>query len=176
VLNRAVVAVSVLALAGLPVDLGACGDKFLVPGRSGRFRAVDRESATVLLYARPGSALDETLKSRSVVARLRAAGYRPTRVGGPENLESAFRAGGWDVVVADLSDASGLVGRLPAAGAPLVLPVLYEASRAAVAEARRQYRRVLRSPRGYQAFLEAIDDLIHARAKARATRVASARG
>ena len=172
---RTVAALAVLA-AAVPGDGLACGDKFLVPSRGTRFRSrVDRASARVVLYARPGSPLEETLRARSVEAGLRAAGYRPARVTSPDALESAFRGGGWDVVVVELGDATDVVGGLPAATAPLVLPVAYEASRAALDEAKRLYRRVLREPTRYQAFLHAIDDLVAARGKARARSVSGTR-
>jgi DNA-binding NtrC family response regulator len=159
----------------LPGDLPACGDKFLVPSRGARFRfrVVDRESATVLLYARPGSALAETLRTLSVEARLRTAGYRPTLVGSREEFASACRRGGWDVVVVDLADASD-VDRLSTSWAPLVLPVAQGVPRAAVDEAKRQYRLVLKSPTKYRAFLDAIDEAIAVRTRARARPVASA--
>jgi hypothetical protein len=175
VVKRTVVAASVAVVLALPADLPACGDKFLVPGRGARFRnrVVDRESATVLLYARPGSALARALGTLSVEARLRAAGYRPTVARSREELESALRGGGWDVVVVDLADASD-VGWLQTAPAPLVLPVVQEVPKAVVDDAKRRYSLVLRSPRRYQTFLEALDKLISARARGRARPVASA--
>jgi hypothetical protein len=165
-------------VAGAPSPGRACGDKFLVPSRGTRFRArIDRESATVLLYARPGSPLDETLRVRSVADGLRKAGYRPTRVSAPDGLVKAIDAGPWDVVVAELGDVTGLVAALSSTAAPLALPVVYDATRAALDGARQQYRRVLKEPGRSQAFLDAIDDLVfaRARARARAAREASSR-
>jgi hypothetical protein len=169
-MSRRRVVVLVLGLVGGAAAKGlACGDKFLVPGRGTRFRAkIDRESATVLLYARPGSPLDETLRIRSVADGLRKAGYRPTWVNAGEDPGRAIPAGPWDVVVAELGDVAELVAVLKSATAPLALPVAYDVSRATLDEARRQYRRVLRAPSRTQAFLDAIDELVYARAKARA--------
>ena len=156
-------------VVGAPSPGQACGDKFLVPSRGTRFRArIDRESATVLLYARPGSPLDETLRVRSVADGLRKAGYRPMRVSDPDGLARAIEASPWDVVVAELGDLAGLVAGLSSAPAPLALPVVYDVSRAALDQAREQYRRVLKQPGRTQAFLDAIDDLVFARARARA--------
>lgn len=174
-LKRIVLAASAAVVVTLPADLPACGDKFLVPGRGARFRGrvVDRESATVLLYARPGSALAQALGALSVETRLRAAGYRPTLVGSQEDFEKAFRGSGWDVVIVDLVDAPE-VTRLSAVSTPLVLPVAHELPKAALDDAKRRYSQVLRSPRRYQTFLEALDKLISARARRRARSVASA--
>jgi hypothetical protein len=155
--------------AGAPASGVACGDKFLVPGRWTRFRAkIDRESATVLLYARPGSPLDETLRARSVADGLRKAGYRPTWVNAGDGPPTAIQGGPWDVVVADLGDVAELVAGLSGSPTPLALPVAYDVSRAALDEARQRYRRVLKAPSRTQAFLDAIDELVYARARARA--------
>jgi hypothetical protein len=164
-----VVTVLLGIVAGVPSSGLGCGDKFLVPSRGTRFRPkVDRGSATVLLYARPGSPLDETLRGRSVADGLRKAGYRPTWVSDPEGVTRAVHGGPWDVVVAELGDITELVAALSSVAAPLALPVVHDVSRAALDGARRQYRRVLEEPSRTQAFLDAIDDLLFARAKERA--------
>lgn len=151
-------------------EILACGDKFLVPSRGMRFQAqpIDRESATVLLYAQAGSALGSTLTALSVEATLRKAGYRPTSVTTEAELARALGAGGWDVVILDLADGPRIAGRLPASAVPIVLPVAHDADRAVLADAKRQYPRVLQSPKKDQVFLEAVDKAIAARARARA--------
>lgn len=167
--RRGLVALLLGLASGAPASGIACGDKFLVPGRWTRFRTkIDRESATVLLYARPGSPLDETLRARSVADGLRKAGYRPTWVNTGDGPARAIAGGPWDVVVAELGDVAELVAGLPSAPAPLALPVVYDASRAVLDGARRRYRRVLKAPSRTQAFLDAIDELVYARARARA--------
>lgn len=169
-LTRTAAAVVVALAVALPGDTLACGDKFLVPGRGVRFRGrpVHRESVAVLLYARPGSSLGETLRALSVEARLRKAGYRPTLATSEAGLESVLRVGAWDVVVVDLADAPGIVQRLSTAPAPTVLPVVYASTRATVDAARRQYRQVVTSPTKHSSFLEAVDRAVAAQARARA--------
>jgi hypothetical protein len=167
--RRRVVGLFLGLVGGAAAKSLACGDKFLVPGRGTRFRAkIDRESATVLLYARPGSPLDETLRVRSVAEGLRKAGYRPTRVNAGEGPGRAVPDGPWDVVVAELGDVAEVLAGLRSATAPLALPVAYDVARATLDEARRHYRRVLKAPSRTQAFLDAIDELVSARARARA--------
>jgi hypothetical protein len=169
-LTRALVTAALLVLLSPPADMLACGDKFLVPGRGARFRdrPVNRESAAVLLYAQPGSALDRTLQVESVESRLRKAGYRPTLVKSAQGFESALHGGGWDVVVVDLADAPDIVRRVSSAPAPLVLPVAFGVQRATLDQARQRYRQVLKSPEKDRAFLDAIDSLIAERARTRA--------
>jgi hypothetical protein len=170
--TRAVIA-GCLCLAVLaPADVVACGDKFLVPGRSMRFAPlVNRESARILLYATPGSALGATLASLSVELTLRKAGYRPTSVSSATDFEAALSAGGWDVIVVDLADGPLMVSRFPSPAAPTVLPVAYSPARDTLEDAKKHYPQVLKSPKKHQAFLEAIDKAIVARAKARAKMV-----
>ena len=89
-------------------------------------------------------------------------------------MQRALSSGGWDVVVADLTDAPGFAGRLPANPAPSVLPVTYHVPKTAVSEAKRQYGQVLNRPGKHQAFVDAIDDVVAMRARTRAKSAARA--
>jgi hypothetical protein len=162
VFTRSLAFALVVSAVSLPVALLACGDKFLVPSRGTRFatRVVDRGAATVLLYARSGSALDETMRAQVVEARLRAAGYRPTSVTSPEIFASLLRSTPWDVVVTDLSDAAAVVAGDLSGRSPIVLPVAHQLPKTTLDHARRQYRHVLKLPFEYQTLLLAIDDVI----------------
>jgi hypothetical protein len=175
-IRRAIVASAVAFTFAVPGDMLACGEKFFVPSRGARFnkRPVDRASATILLYARPGTALSETLATQSVEARLRAAGYRPTLVTSEAGLDGAAREPGWAVVVVDLADAPGVARRMAGSAMPTVVPVVYDVPKTTLDEARHQYRQVLRSPKKDKAFLEAVDAAIAARARTRTRSVTSA--
>ena len=170
VLKRVVVASAFLIISAVPAEMLGCGDKFLVPGRGMRSyaRTVDRESAAILLYASPGSALSAKLTGLSVEATLRKAGYRPTSVASAAAFERALRTGGWDVLIIDLADGPYIAGQIAAGAAPIVLPVAYEAQKDSLDAAKTQYQQILNSPRKDHAFLEAIDKAIAARTKARA--------
>ena len=174
--SRHVVAALAALLVCVSTDLGACGDKFLVPSRGVRFqpRPADRAAAQVLVYARPGSALSDTLVRLSVGARLRAAGYRPTFVTSEAGLGDLLGRAPWDVVVVDLDDGPALAPRLPAGAPPTVLPVAQRAPSATTDAARHQYPRVLDSPSRGQAFLDAVDRAVVERTKARRRVVTSA--
>jgi hypothetical protein len=167
--TRAVLLATLLVLLALPADMLACGDKFLVPGRGARFRdrAVNREAAAVLLYAPPGSGLNRTVQAQTVEASLRAAGYRPALVTSETSFDGALHGRAWDVVVIDLADGPAIVRKLPATRTPHVLPVAYGASKAALNEARHQYRRVLDSPTKQRAIVQAVDDVVAERARTR---------
>jgi hypothetical protein len=156
----------VLTVAG--TDLLGCGDKFLVASRGTRFQraAIARQPANILVYANPTSTLPKALEKAEVDETLRKAGYRPTSVSDPRELEQALRKGGWDLVVADLADGAVVRGNLQSgAKAPMVLPVVYRATGSEIAQAKKDYARVVKGPIKSQAFLEAIDDALSLRVK-----------
>lgn len=163
------VLLSVVAASG--VDLSACGDKFLVFSRGTRYQtaAAARRPANILVYANPSSTLPKALEKASVDATLRKAGYRPTSVSGPADLEAAIKQGGWDIVVADLADSASLRGRFQGKMAPMVVPVVLNATGTELAQAKKEFERVLKGPIKSQAFLEAIDDAVTLRDKLRAS-------
>ncbi len=172
---RSVAAAVVAMTVTLSAGLLACGDKFLVPGRGVRFKAkVNRESAAILIYAMPGTASDQALRTLAVHDRLRAAGYRPTLLTTPEDLDAVLASGRWDVLVIDLDGASTLKARFSAAPAPVVLPVAHGVPKAVVEGAKRQYTRVIDLSRKHDAWLDDLDEAIAARARAGRKAVAHA--
>jgi hypothetical protein len=171
-MKKRFLAVGILVLSGVGAsgDLLACGDKFLVASRGTRYQraAVARQPANILVYANTASALPKALERADVDATLRKAGYKPTSVSGPTELEQALRQGGWDLVVTDLADGMAVSGRLQGASAPMLLPVAYNVTGSELAQAKKDYQRVLKGPVKSQSFLEAIDDALVLRAKLRA--------
>ena len=158
-----------LAAAATGRDLIACGDKFLIVGRGTRFQhAVARTPASILVYANPTSNLPKALANLPLDATLRKAGYKPTTVTSAAELEAALARGGWDLVLADIADSQALTDRLRGDMKPLVLPVVYNATGSELARTRKQYAQVIKSPTKNQSFLDAIDDALAARARARA--------
>jgi hypothetical protein len=151
-------------------DLLACGDKFLVVSRGTRFERAPlaRQNVGILLYANPASDLPRTIARLSVEATLRKAGYRPLSVANIDELDTALRAGGWELVVVDLADAPAASARVEGTGAPLVLPVAHHSTRAAIAEAKKRYTGVIDAPARGTTFVDAIDEALERKVKARA--------
>jgi hypothetical protein len=165
--TRAIVGLLLAGMLAVPANVQGCGDKFFVPGRGVRFpnRVVNREAIAVLLYARSGAALNKTITSLSVDARLRTAGYRSVFVASEATLESVLRSAVWDVVVVELADAPDVQSRLPPATATIVLPVVSDAATVTLTSAKSTYPQVLKSPKKDRAFVDAIDKVVAARAK-----------
>lgn len=92
-----IVAICVAMLVGSAwSNILACGDKFLLPIRGGRFERAPshRLPAAILVYANPSSELSRTLTTLAVAPALKKAGYRPTLVAGADQFTAALRRGG----------------------------------------------------------------------------------
>jgi hypothetical protein len=161
--------VGMLMFTSTNVDVFACGEKFLVMIRGTRFQraSVARQPANILVYANSASTLPKALEKVKVDDTLRKAGYQPTSVTQASDLEQALRQGGWDLVIADLGDSAALRARFQGADAPMVVPVMYNATGSELAQAKRDYQRVLKGPIKSQSFLEVIDDALAFREKIR---------
>jgi hypothetical protein len=167
-----VVAAALLLLAGTgnSQPLLACGEKFLMGSRGTRFQraAPARSPASILVYANPALSLSRALANVPFDATLRKAGYKPTVVSSAEAFDSALGRGGWDLVVVDVADSPSVSGRAQGAKAPIVLPVMFNATGAELAAAKKQHRVILKAPTKNQSFLDAIDDALALRSAAHA--------
>jgi hypothetical protein len=168
-MKKTLLVAGILLVSSAGADLLACGDKFLIISRGTRFQraSVARQPAKILVYANPASTLPKSLEKADVDGTLKKAGYQPTSVGSATELEQALRQGGWDLVVADLADSSSMRGRLTGNNAPMIVPVAFAATGGELAQAKKDYQRVLKGPIKSQAFLEAIDDALALRDKLR---------
>jgi hypothetical protein len=170
--NLRIVAFGVVLLvgAGPGHELFACGDKFLVVSRGTRFQraASARQPASILVYANPASDLPKALANVAVESTLRKAGYRPTSVTSGAEFDNALRQGGWDLVLVAMPDGQVIVSRMQGSAGhndPVVLPVLYNPTSVELAQAKKQYPRVIKSPTKSQMFLDAIDEALAARVR-----------
>lgn len=161
---RAAVGVVVAcALLGQPLELMACGDKFLVASRGTRFQRAGlvRRPAAVLVYAAPGR-FATVLQSLGVLDALRKVGYTPTAVTDRAAFDRALRDQRFDLVLADLADS---VAMTPGPGtAPAVVVVAFDANRDALTRARRLHDGVIKVPGRARAVVDAVDDALFARA------------
>jgi hypothetical protein len=157
----------VLCATAWGADLLACGDKFLVVSRGTRFQRAGtaRHGANILVYASPSSTLPKSLAKAEPDTTLLKAGYRPTLAQDAGQLDEALRQGGWSLVVVDLADSAVVKSKLSGKDAPMIVPVLLAATGTEVAQAKKDYQRVIKGPIKSQAFIEAIDDAMALREK-----------
>ena len=115
----------VVMAVGIPVDLIACGDKFLVAGRGTRYqRPKTARAASVLIYADPTSAVAESLRKAKIESLLKLEGHRATRVQTLSELSAVMSSGRYDVILTANSDSAN-VQRLvqPLSDAAIVVAV-----------------------------------------------------
>jgi hypothetical protein len=108
------------------VAMYACGEKLLALGRGIRFQS--RHSprpAAVLLYI-PQNATGRPLSDPNLESALKEAGHAVRAATSSADLESALRSGGYDVVLANITDAPDLErAQAVTAGNAVVLPAVY---------------------------------------------------
>lgn len=155
-----------ICLLGQVADLGACGDKFLAASRGTRFQRAGlvRRPASVLVYAAPSSRMATTLTQLGVADALAKVGYRPTIVTAPAAMTQALGERTWDLVLVDLDEAGAV---LSASGAPAslaVIAVAHESTGDSLARARRTYSSVVKKPGRARTVVDAVDDVLLARA------------
>ena len=157
---RLVVTVLLLGMIGAGEPLLACGEKFRMASRLTRFQQPPRArtAASILIYANP--ALSKALANVPVDETLRKAGYKPTSVTSPKEFQAALDRGGWNLVLLDVGDSGTAIARSPVANAPVVLPVVFKASKAELDAAKRQHPHVLSGPVKSQSLVDAIDDAL----------------
>jgi len=109
-----------------PVLLEACGEKLLALGRGIRFQSRHTpRAAAVLLYA-PESASGRPLSDPNLESALEEAGHAVRAVTTSADLESALSSGGFDVVLANITDAPELERvRAVTERQAVVLPAVY---------------------------------------------------
>ena len=78
----------------------------------------------------------------------------------PKEFQAALDRGGWDLVLLDLGDSGAASARSPVANAPVVLPVIFNASKAELSAARKQHPHALKGPVKSQSLVDAIDDAL----------------
>ena len=105
-MRRSFGVLALVLVVGLPGDLLACGDKFLVAGRGTRYqRPKTARAASVLIYADPSSAVATALKKAKVESLLKLEGHRATKVQTLKELSAVVSNGRYDVILTGNSDS-----------------------------------------------------------------------
>jgi len=153
------------SLVFLGATAWACGDKLmLVMGpRSSQIKPL--HPAAILVY--PGQSASATLiRSLQSQPVLKKAGHRLQLVEDFAGFDSALRAGKYDLVVTDISDASELSEEVSsAASRPMMLPVAFKASKQEQSAALKKYHCLLKAPGSPDNYLDAIDHAMELKLK-----------
>ena len=165
------VAATLLLFAGTGISRAPARLRREIPDGQSRypFPAPCAPSAAILIYANPALNLPRALANVPFDATLRKAGYRPTVVTSADALTARW-VGADGISPRDVADSQAVSSRPQGANAPIVLPVMFNATGAELAAAKKQHQRILKAPTKNQSFLDAIDDAlpeVSAQAKAR---------
>jgi hypothetical protein len=123
-----VVSIAVTAAVAMhsPAAVYACGEKLLALGRGIRFQSRHTpRAATVLLYM-PQPDSGRSLSDPNLESALKEAGHAVRAATTSADLETALKSGGYDVVLANITDAPDLErAQAVTAASAVVLPAVY---------------------------------------------------
>jgi len=122
--------------------------------------------AAILAYPGQGSGA-AVIRSFQTQAAFKKAGHRVQLVENPAALDQALKAGKYDVVVADVTNANEVSQEVSSAPSkPVLLPVAYKASKDEQSAAQKKYHCLLKAPGDTDNYLAAIDQAMDLKLKA----------
>jgi hypothetical protein len=145
-----------LSLLSTAAAAWACGDKLMLVLRA-RSSLVRSHPAIILAY--PGlNASAGWIRELQLQPAVRKAGHRFQVLEDPAGLDHALQANQYDLVVADVANAGEVSQRVSTAPSkPVLLPVVFKASKEEQVAVQRKYHCVLRAPSDPENYLAAID-------------------
>lgn len=136
------IVLAAFVVAGLVVDLAACGDKFLRPGRSARQAKYAAAYPSAILLVKSPRAKDSVVKEWQKM--LKAAGHKSRIASSPEEVAAAVASQPYDLVIADYGYLLRLKPAIEsAATTPHVLPVMSQSSQQTLAAVRGEFYSVI---------------------------------
>lgn len=158
--------VSAIVLQAAAPSVEACGDKFLLVGRSARFRQAYAaiHPASIVVFAQPQRGSAKAIRDPRLQADLKAAGHRVSVVEDERALARTLESGGIDFVLTDAVDADRIATQVDNAPArPTVLPVMFEPTREEIKAIEAKYHCRLTASDRADRYLSTIDDLMKGR-------------
>ena len=146
------------AVALGPIAAFACGDKLMLLIGSARYQQVyNAHPASILAFTRQNSAIPEIVSELEHQTVLKRGGHKFYSVDDLSRLDEALKARQYDLVLADVTDADSLAQRLQAAPSKaVVLPVVYNSTKAEAKAVEKKFHCVLKAPGSPSNYLEAI--------------------
>lgn len=158
----------VTALALLAATMvNACGDKLLVLNRGLRYQDLaSSRPASILLYSHSDSSAPNAVNDGQLKSALLKAGHKLQTIEQRSQLDDAVKSGHYDLVLVNLSDAPEIeAGLRSMPAAPVVVPVVYEGTKAEANAVKAHYRCLLKAPDKDRNYLNAIDRALDEKAK-----------
>ena len=160
---------AILLLAGLLAsggsDLSACGDKSLAAGGIRMQRALAaRYPASVLIYTPSASRLNGAAHELDLQKTLRLVGHTYREVASETDLQVQVDSGRYNILLADIADAAALQSRFDSSASRVVIiPVLYNPTKAEAAGAAKRGRFLIKSPGRAAQYLTTIAEAVASR-------------
>jgi hypothetical protein len=153
---------------GLAAPIFGCGDKFLLASRGIRSLrgAMAAHPSSILIYRNPSSLMPAAEKEMRLQSTLILAGHKTNSVENTTALGEALKTGRYDLVLADVSDASVVKQGIESASAKTRLLPVVNADRKDRRAAEKEYGAIITVPSNSGRLLASIDDALEARAKA----------
>jgi len=148
----------------------ACGDKLVLTIGNPRFRQIDQSPrpASILAYTPPTSLVAEVVKELERQSAGKRLGLTFYSLDDPARLDEVLRAQKYDLLLVDAGDADNLERHAQSVPSkPMVLPVVYQSSKSAAAEAEKKFHCVLTAPNSSGRYLSAIDRAMEFKLRAR---------
>jgi hypothetical protein len=160
-------AVVVAAVAMGSVAALACGDKLMLLIGHSRYQQVyNSHPASILAFTRRDSAVPGIVSELEHQPPLKRGGHKFYSVDDLSRLDDALKAQQYDLVLADVTDADSLNQRLLSAPfKPLVLPVVFNSSKADAKAVEKKFHCILKAPGSPSNYLAAINDAMEVRLK-----------
>jgi hypothetical protein len=146
--------------------LEACGDKFLLVGRSARFRQAYAAiyPASIVVFAQAQRSTAKAIRDPRLQADLKAAGHHVSIVEDERALARTLASEDVDFVLTDVADADRIATQADGAPAkPKVLPVMFEPSKDEAKAIEAKYHCRLTSSDRTDRYLSTIDDMMKGR-------------
>jgi ABC-type amino acid transport substrate-binding protein len=145
----------------------ACGDKFLLVGRSTKFHQAYAAiyPASIIVFAQSQRSAAKAIRDPRLQSDLKKAGHRVSIAEDETALARALESDRIDLVLTDAADADRIARQASNAPAkPRVLPVMYQPTPEEAKDVEQRYQCRLTSSDRTDKFLAAIDDAMKARA------------
>ena len=153
-------------------NLSACGDKFLVLGRSVGYQSlvIASKPGTVVLYNT--ASLPKSFKDGAFDLLMSVAGHRLSTVSDRAALERTLASGKVDLVLADTAMSRQIGSWMNTSSTAVVVPIVMDTNPSERAAFEKEFGCMLRLPADARKVIDALDKAMKLRAKRFAARTA----
>jgi len=146
-------------------NLSACGDKFLVLGRSVGYQSLLKASkpGTVVLYNT--ASLPKSFRDGAFDLLMNVAGHQLRTVSDRTSLEKALAGGKIDLVLADMVTSREISASVNTSSTAVVVPLVMNTNSSERAAFEKEFGCMLRLPADARKVIDALDQAMKLRAK-----------